>query len=127
MFQKYLHYYIAPQNISLFFYDFAFKSCVQYNLCFSSNIWTTQPFTSRSFYCKNLIRRENTISSTFFCISICTFSVLWPLYFDLSTSTSLLQLAYFDAYFDILSNMDFLLVEKHGFKYTFVEVKFRSK
>jgi len=76
-----------------------------------------------------------------------TFSVLRPLsyprsflYIDLFTSPSLLRCFYFKLftsasllrplYFDILSNLDFLLVEKHRSKYSFgrskvlVEVKF---
>ena len=65
-------------------------------------------------------------TSTIFISS--TFSVLRPLYFALSTSTSLLR----TLYFNLLSNLDFLLVEKHGSKYSFggtkeVEVKFWSR
>jgi len=64
-----------------------------------------------------------------------TFSVLRPfsyfrplLYFDLSTSTRLLRLLYLD----LLSNLDFLLVETYRSKYSFgrskeVEVKFGQK
>ena len=37
------------------------------------------------------------------------------LYFDRSTSTSLLR----PLYFDLLSNLEFLLVEKYGSKYSF--------
>jgi len=44
-----------------------------------------------------------------------TFSVLRPLYFDRFTSTRLLR----PLYFDFLSELDFLLVEKHRSKYSF--------
>jgi len=79
-------------------------------------------------------------TSTIFIYS--TFSVLRPLYFDLSTSTALLRPLYFDLftstrllrplYFDIFSNLDFLLVETYRSKYSFgrskgVEVQKRSK
>ena len=57
------------------------------------------------------------ISSTIFIYS--TFSALRPLYFDLSTSSALLRLVYFD----LLSNMGFLLVEKHRSKYSFGQSK----
>ena len=57
------------------------------------------------------------------------FSYIRPfLYFDRSTSTFLVRLAYFDLFisarllrllhFDLLSNLDLLLVEKHGSKYS---------
>ena len=48
-----------------------------------------------------------------------TFSVLLPLYFDLSTSTRILRLSYFD----LLSNPDFLLVETYRSKYSFCRSK----
>ena len=67
------------------------------------------------------------ISSTFSVLR--PFSYLRPfLYFDLFTSTRALRLAYFD----LLSNLDLLLVEKYRSKYSFrrskaVEVKFGQK
>jgi len=53
------------------------------------------------------------ISSTFSVLR--PFSYIRPLYFELFTSTRLLR----SLYFDLLSNLDFLLVEKHRSKYSF--------
>jgi len=78
----------------------------------------------RDFYEINII---GYISGPENCVKIIssTFSVLRPLYFaELFSKDYLLRLAYFDlCTFDILSNMDFLLVEK----FVLVEVKFGQK
>jgi len=53
-------------------------------------------------------------TSTIFIYS--TFSVLWPLYFALSTSNSLLRHTYFGLCTSTLSNLDFVLVQKYRSK-----------
>ena len=76
------------------------------------------------FFIKNWVR----ISSTFSVLRL-NFYLRPFIYFGLFTWTSLFQIAYFD----LFSNLDFLLVEKYKLKYSFgrskvqVKVRFRSK
>ena len=70
MFQKYLHYYIAPQNISLFFYDFASSVFIAssedlINLSLSSSF----TFLCNIFEAKSILR--STTSSLISLIALC--------------------------------------------------------
>ena len=128
-------FYIRKKNIFLGFSDKLLKIatiCLRSEFCTKANFQC--PINSQA---PTVSTTSGPIGNKNYRVRISSaFSVLRPLYFDLSTSSALLRLADFELctsnfvlrllYFDLLSNLGFLLVENTGRSTVLVEVK-RSK